>query len=288
MTKKLMLDAGHGLNTSGKRTPDGIREFTLNRNVVNFIVEYLKDYNVTIQLSHDITGKVDVTLAERVRRCNAFAPDLFISIHHNAHLGTWGTATGTEVFTHTQGTAADRTVASLIAPRLASETGLRNRGTKTMALGVLNCKATAVLCEGGFMDNRTDHAIITRESGQKAYAKAVAESVISYLKLTKKAVPTPPTVPSNGMYTVKSGDTLWGIATANKVSVNDLRAWNNLKTDLLQIGQRLVVNGNNHVVVVGQTLWGISQIYNTTVDNIIALNNLNSIVLQPGQVLRIK
>jgi hypothetical protein len=41
--KKLMLDAGHYFDTAGKRTPDGIREWTLNDAVCRYIAENLKD-----------------------------------------------------------------------------------------------------------------------------------------------------------------------------------------------------------------------------------------------------
>lgn len=46
---------------------------------------------------------------------------------------------------------------------------------------------------------------------------------------------------SSKTYTVKSGDTLWQIATNNGISVNQLMSWNNLSSTLIIVGQRLVV-----------------------------------------------
>ena len=43
-------------------------------------------------------------------------------------------------------------------------------------------------------------------------------------------------------YTVKKGDTLYRIATTHKVSVANLKAWNNLKTNTIKINQRLKIN----------------------------------------------
>ncbi|CUN16245.1 N-acetylmuramoyl-L-alanine amidase [Turicibacter sanguinis] len=184
-TPILVLDAGHGLNTAGKQTISGplgiIKEWTLNDAVVRKIIELLYNYDVKIYRTDDVTGKSDLSLGERVRLCNSYNPDLFVSIHHNA-----GGGTGTEVFWHTKGTSADKKVASIVAPKLASMCGVTNRGVKQAQLGVLACKATAILVEGGFMDHKGDYELITSDYGQKLYAKAVAEAIIEYLGLKKK------------------------------------------------------------------------------------------------------
>lgn len=44
---------------------------------------------------------------------------------------------------------------------------------------------------------------------------------------------------SGGTYTVKKGDTLWGIATANKMTVNNLKAINGLKSNTIKPGMKL-------------------------------------------------
>lgn len=53
---------------------------------------------------------------------------------------------------------------------------------------------------------------------------------------------TPSTTTS---YIVKSGDTLSRIAKTHKVTVNNLREWNNLSSDAIYIGQKLNINGNS-------------------------------------------
>lgn len=196
MTKVLVLDAGHGMGTPGKQTLDGskgvIKEFALNQAVVEKIAAILSAYDVEIKYTHDLTGATDVLLSKRVERCNQYNPDLFISIHHNAYQSKWGNHGGVEVYHHSKGTAEDKKFATLLAPKLAESTGLRNRGVKNAEFTVLCCKATAVLVEGGFMDSNTDYSVITSDKGQQAYAQAVADAVIQYLGLTKK-----PTAASN-------------------------------------------------------------------------------------------
>ena len=177
MSKILVLDEGHSLNTAGKETYKGskgvIKEWSMNDSVCRKIQSILKDYDVTIYRTDDTTGKNDILLSERVKRCNSYNADLFVSIHHNAYSNT--TATGTEVFMHTHGTSEDKKLADLVAPKLAQKTGLKNRGSKKAAFAVLTCKATAILCEGGFMTTKKDYEVITNDSGQQAYAEAVAE-----------------------------------------------------------------------------------------------------------------
>lgn len=200
--KILVLDAGHGFNTAGKQTMNGsrgiVKEWTMNDSVVRKITSILSAYNVTIHRTDDPSGKTDISLAERVRRCNSYKPDLFVSIHHNA-----GGGTGTEVYWHTYGTAEDKKIASIVAPKLASKTGLRNRGVKQAQFAVLGCNATAILVEGGFMDTVSDYEIITSDKGQQQYAETVAESIIEYLGLTKVVVSQPvPSQPNTSSFKV--------------------------------------------------------------------------------------
>ena len=97
---------------------------------------------------------------------------------------------------------------------------------------------------------------------------------------------------NNLTYTVSKGDTLYGIANKFKVSVDNLKAFNNLTTNTLSIGQVLKIpvasDANNKItytVKSGDTLYNIARIYNTTVDKIKSLNNLTSNTLSIGQTL---
>lgn len=101
---------------------------------------------------------------------------------------------------------------------------------------------------------------------------------------------------SDDYYTVKSGDTLWGISKKFGVSVNDLKTANNLKNNTLSIGQLLFIPKNKttqieteiYTVKSGDTLYQISKKYNLTVDELKKLNNLTSNTLSIGQKLYVK
>lgn len=209
-TKIIALDAGHGLYTSGKQTADKkYKEWTLNDKVRDKIVKRLSDYDCKFIYPDKNEGKTDESLASRVAYYKAKGADVVVSIHHNAFKGIWGTATGTEVYVDRNSTAADRELASLIAPRLAKYTGLKNRGVKKENWAVINQNSiTAVLVEGGFMDNKKDYKVITSDAGQEAYARAVAEALIIFLDLKKKDIvqndtKINTTVSVNGTFKVK-------------------------------------------------------------------------------------
>ena len=97
-------------------------------------------------------------------------------------------------------------------------------------------------------------------------------------------------------YTVKPGDTLYGISNQFGVSVTELAELNGIKGSSLPVGTVLKipsksgVNPNNmfmYTVEKGDTLYSIARKYNTTVNDIINLNYLKSNNLSVGQVIRI-
>ena len=92
-------------------------------------------------------------------------------------------------------------------------------------------------------------------------------------------------------YTVGSGDTLYGIAKKFNTSVNEIKDVNNLSSNMLSIGQKLIIPkvvDTTYVVKKGDTLYGIAMDNNTTVDTLKRLNNLTSNELSIGQILIVK
>lgn len=207
MSKKIALDAGHGLNTSGKQTPDGIKEWSLNDKVRDKVVAFLSEYDCEIIHTDNNEGNTDESLSARTNKYLNAGVDCFVSIHHNAYNGKWNNATGVEVFTDKTPTDADTRLAKCIYERLVKYTGLKGRGIKAENWWVINQnKIPAVLVEGGFMDGSNDYKVITSDVGQTSYAKAVADGIIEFANLQKKT-PAPVETPKPEItHTIKKGD----------------------------------------------------------------------------------
>ena len=102
---------------------------------------------------------------------------------------------------------------------------------------------------------------------------------------------------SGNTYTVKSGDSLWSIANKYETTVNTLKSLNNLTSDVLNVGQVLLIpnessngssnNSSTYTVKAGDSLWNIANKYGITVDELKNLNGLTSNILNIGQVLKV-
>ena len=94
--------------------------------------------------------------------------------------------------------------------------------------------------------------------------------------------------PSNEVYIVKKGDSLYSIAKKYNISVSDLLSFNSLSNSILSIGQKLIIPGSSSVVYTvskGDSLYSIAKKFNTSVDFIKNKNNLKNNTLSIGQVL---
>ena len=90
-------------------------------------------------------------------------------------------------------------------------------------------------------------------------------------------------------YTVKSGDTLYSIANKFNLTVDELKNYNNLSSNNLNINQKLIIGekalGNIYKVQRGDTLYSIAKMFNVSVDDLRNANNLGNNVISIGQTL---
>ena len=114
-------------------------------------------------------------------------------------------------------------------------------------------------------------------------------------------------VSDRSVHIVKSGETLGSIAKKYRISVNQIKTWNNLKSTTIYPGQKLIVYssgapmaqaGNSkpversteqtiHVVKSGENLSLIAKKYKCTVTDLKNWNNLKSTNLSVGQKLKV-
>ena len=189
---KIAIDAGHGMNTAGKRTPDGEREWHFNDTVARWVVHNLKGYEgVETKRLDDTSGKTDVPLKARTDAANAWGADSLVSIHHNGLLGEWGAHTGTETYIYPD-SIKGLELAKAVHPELVKRFKLKDRGIKEENFHMLRESIMpAILTEGGYMDSRIDIVAMRDENRLRAQADGITAGLVKFHKLKKKVAPAP-------------------------------------------------------------------------------------------------
>lgn len=250
--KKIGICAGHGGkgSTAGKRTPDNEYEWNFNDKVVRAFIDEINKYeDVEVRRFDDASGNTDVSLTKRTNNANAWGADIYISVHHNANTGKWGTWTGTETFYHA-GSASGKKLADAVHKPLVEAMGLRDRGLKTNNLHITReTKMPAVLTEGGYMDSSIDIKKLRDDKVLDKAGRNMAEGVAKYFGLKKKAVSVVKPAESNHqdleatIHVVQAGDTLWSIAQKHNTTVDNLEKLNKgVQAKALQVGGKVIVS----------------------------------------------
>lgn len=111
---KVLIDAGHGIDTPGKRSPDGkFREYLWNREVADLLLENLQKDGIDAALV--VRETTDISLRTRAMRVNKLCREvgaanvILVSIHSNAagNGSRWMTAQGWSCYTSPGKTEAD-------------------------------------------------------------------------------------------------------------------------------------------------------------------------------------
>ncbi|MGI2328736.1 LysM peptidoglycan-binding domain-containing protein [Planococcus sp. YIM B11945] len=100
---------------------------------------------------------------------------------------------------------------------------------------------------------------------------------------------------ANTSYTVESGDTLWSISQAQNVSVEKLKGWNDLSSDLIYPSQEISVEAGEkkeqvteksmYIVENGDTLYKIANANNISLDALLSWNGITGHLIYPGDKL---
>jgi len=186
---KIALDAGHGLSTAGKRTPDGMREWSFNSVVASHIANELKGYmDVNTIRVDDVTGAIDVPLSTRTTKANSWGADVYISVHANAFgTGGWNNTQGIETFTYPTASRESFVLAKLVQDELVKATKRNDRGIKTANFAVLkSTQMPAILVECGFMTNKEEATLLKSDAYRKTCAVAITKGIAAMYGLKKK------------------------------------------------------------------------------------------------------
>lgn len=195
-TMKILIDNGHGIETPGKRSPDGrFLEYQYNRLIASHVTANLLDCGYDAQLIVPETS--DISLTERCLRVNAVCDEvgasnvLLISIHVNASGsdGKWHSASGWSAFTTPGITRADMLAFDLyeaarkylVGQKIRQYNGPQEPDFEENFYILRHTRCAAVLTENMFQDCRKDVEFLLSDEGKNALTQLHVEGILGYL-----------------------------------------------------------------------------------------------------------
>ena len=193
----ILIDPGHGIDTPGKRSPDGkFLEYLWNRQIADLILDRFMIMGIDASLV--VTETNDISLATRVQRVNKVCSKvgasnvILLSIHSNAagNGSAWMNAKGWSCYTSKGKTKSDQVAECLYD---AFEAEFQDRKIrKDMSDGdrdweenfyvLAKSKCPAILLENFFYDNREECAWMLQEETKRRIASAAVKGIIKYIK----------------------------------------------------------------------------------------------------------
>lgn len=191
---KILIDNGHGIDTAGKRSPDGrLREYAYAREIAERLEKELKERGYDAE--RIVTEENDISLNERVKRANKIYSEtgkkaILVSIHCNAAGadGKWHDARGWGAYISQNASKNSKALACCLIDA-AGEKGLKVRRYSpdepywTQSLAI--CRDTncpAVLTENLFQDNKADVDYLLSEEGKEAITALHVNGIIKYIE----------------------------------------------------------------------------------------------------------
>lgn len=204
--KKVFIGVGHGGADPGA-TSGGFKEADMNLVMATECQDVLVDHDIEVRMSR--YKNEDDALAEEIKECNAFKPDLAVDCHNNA-----GGGDGFEVIHYSKG-GTSKVLAANIEGEVV-KIGQNSRGLKTRLNSsgkdyfgfIRETSCPAVICEGVFIDNPKDMEIADTIEEQKAFGRAYAKGILKTLDIPYKGDKPntkPPAGDSKPRYIVATG-----------------------------------------------------------------------------------
>lgn len=200
---KILIDNGHGENTAGKRSPDGMfREYQYAREIACEVERRLRSMGYDAE--RIVKENVDVPLGERAARVNEECREhgvsnvLLVSIHCNAagNGAEWMGARGWSAYTTKGRTKSDALAECLYAEAEKNFPGMKIRKDKQDGDSdweedfyiLRKTKCAAVLTENFFQDNKEDVLYLISYAGREAVVKTHVDGIVNYIKTYGKGV----------------------------------------------------------------------------------------------------
>ena len=192
---KVLIDPGHGIDTPGKRSPDGkFREYLWNRQVADLLGARL--VAMGIDASPVVTETNDIPLSTRVQRVNRICSKvgasnvMLVSIHANAAgNGGWMNVKGWSCYTSKGNTESDRIAECLYDAfekefpdrKIRKDLSDGDRDWEENFYVLAKSRCPAVLLENFFYDNPEECAFLVKEETKERIASAAALGIARYL-----------------------------------------------------------------------------------------------------------
>ena len=293
MAKKIVIDPGHGGEDPGA-SANGIIEKDYTLKISQYMANRLNDLGI----ENSLTRNSDTTLnsTNRPKKAQSLygtgSDVIVVSNHINA-----GGGDGAEIIYALRNSdklsrmIANEFIKSGQNVRKYYQRRLPSNSSKDYYYMLRETPNNeSIIVEYGFLDSTGDDVSQLKNNWEEL-AEAVVRALADYVGVTY----IPPEGSTSNYYVVKSGDTLYSIARNYGVTVNALKSANNLESNNLTIGMRLVIptdvvtpnDSNIYIVQPGDSLYKIANLYGMTVSELKTLNNLTSNLLSIGQQLKV-
>ena len=196
MAYKIAIDAGHGSNTAGKRTPDNYQEHWANVKVASYFAKAMDRCNVSyIKVGWDDDNSkddIDISLSSRQKMIKNAKCDYSISWHFNAFGDgkSYNNAEGIGTFISDKDSCVgdSKKMADSIQSQLIKGTKQKNRGVKRKALSMCNCSMmgtkASILIECAFMTNKRESELMQSDAFCLECAEEAARGLCQYLGIS--------------------------------------------------------------------------------------------------------
>jgi len=221
------IDAGHGSNTAGKRTPPMPEIVKINEDITIKKGEQFKEHIANVEVAYYLDRELircgfqtmktgwddnnayddeDTALSARQNAIARADCDYSISIHFNAFGdgNSFNSAEGIGIYIHNKYAAQSKKLADVVLKHLVQGTYQKNRGVTPQSLAMCNCNDMdvkgAILIELAFMTNKREATeLMANEAYWKESAIEIAKGLCEYtgIKYVPEKADYVPTAPIN-------------------------------------------------------------------------------------------